>query len=202
MYENFYKRLLDFLFASFGIVVLSPVFLATMVALYYSNDGKPFFIQERPGKDEKTFKLIKFKTMNDKKDSEGNLLPMGERITPLGAFLRKTSLDEIPQLLNVIKGDMSLIGPRPLLKKYLPMYTDRQKKRHSVKPGITGWAQVNGRNNVTWKEKFEMDVWYVNNVSLKLDAIIFFQTIKKILTKSDVADIELAVTQEDFLDWV
>lgn len=200
MYENFYKRLLDFLFASFGIVVLSPVFLATMVALYYSNDGKPFFIQERPGKDEKTFKLIKFKTMNDKKDSEGNLLPMGERITPLGAFLRKTSLDEIPQLLNVIKGDMSLIGPRPLLKKYLPMYTDRQKKRHSVKPGITGWAQVNGRNNITWKEKFEMDVWYVNNVSLKLDAIIFFQTIKKILTKSDVADIELAVTQEDFLD--
>lgn len=200
MYENYYKRLLDFLFASFGIVVLSPVFLATMVALYYSNDGKPFFLQERPGKDEKTFKLIKFKTMNDKKDSEGNLLPMGERITPLGAFLRKTSLDEIPQLLNVIKGDMSLIGPRPLLKKYLPMYTDRQKKRHSVKPGITGWAQVNGRNNVTWKEKFEMDVWYVNNVSLKLDAIIFFQTIKKILTKSDVADIELAVTQEDFLD--
>lgn len=200
MYENFYKRLLDFLFASFGIVVLSPVFLATMVALYYSNDGKPFFIQERPGKDEKAFKLVKFKTMNDKKDSEGNLLPMGERITPLGAFLRKTSLDEIPQLLNVIKGDMSLIGPRPLLKEYLPMYTDRQKKRHSVKPGITGWAQVNGRNNVTWKEKFEMDVWYVNNISLKLDAIIFFQTIKKILTKSDVADIELAVTQKDFLD--
>lgn len=200
MYSNYYKRLLDFFFASFGIVVLSPVFLATMVALYYSNDGKPFFIQERPGKDEKTFKLIKFKTMNDKKDSEGNLLPMGERITPLGAFLRKTSLDEIPQLLNVIKGDMSLIGPRPLLKEYLPMYTDRQKKRHSVKPGITGWAQVNGRNNVTWKEKFEMDVWYVNNISLKLDAAIFFQTIKKILTKSDVADIELAVTQKDFLD--
>lgn len=200
MYENYYKRLLDFLFASFGIVVLSPIFLATMVALYYSNEGKPFFIQERPGKDEKTFKLIKFKTMNDKKDSEGNLLPMGERITPLGAFLRKTSLDEIPQLLNVIKGDMSLIGPRPLLKEYLPMYTDKQKKRHSVKPGITGWAQVNGRNNVTWKEKFEMDVWYVNNISLKLDAIIFFQTIKKILTKSDVADIELAVTQKDFLD--
>lgn len=200
MYENYYKRLLDFLFASFGIVVLSPVFLATMVALYYSNDGKPFFVQERPGKNARVFKLIKFKTMNDKKDSEGNLLPMGERITPLGAFLRKTSLDEIPQLLNVIKGDMSLIGPRPLLKEYLPMYTDRQKKRHSVKPGITGWAQVNGRNNITWKEKFEMDVWYVNNISFKLDAIIFFQTIKKILTKSDVADIELAVTQKDFLD--
>lgn len=200
MYEKYYKRLLDFLFASFGIVVLSPVFLATMIALYYSNDGKPFFIQERPGKNEKTFKLIKFKTMNDKQDSEGNLLPMGERITPLGAFLRKTSLDEIPQLLNVIKGDMSLIGPRPLLQKYLPMYTDRQKVRHSVKPGITGWAQVNGRNNVTWKEKFEMDVWYVNNISFKLDAIIFLKTIKKILTKSDIADIELAVTPQDFLD--
>lgn len=200
MYENYYKRLLDFLFASFGIVVLSPVFLATMVALYYSNDGKPFFIQERPGKDEKIFKLIKFKTMNDKKDAEGNLLPMGERITPLGSFLRKTSLDEIPQLLNVIKGDMSLIGPRPLLKEYLPMYSTRQKLRHSVKPGITGWAQVNGRNQVSWKDKFEMDIWYVNNISFKLDTIIFFKTIKKIITKSDVADIELAVTQQDFLD--
>lgn len=200
MYENYYKRLLDFLFASFGIVVLSPVFLATMVALYYSNNGKPFFIQERPGKDEKIFKLIKFKTMNDKKDAEGNLLPMGERITPLGSFLRKTSLDEIPQLLNVIKGDMSLIGPRPLLKEYLPMYSTRQKLRHSVKPGITGWAQVNGRNQVSWKDKFEMDIWYVNNISFKLDTIIFFKTIKKIITKSDVADIELAVTQQDFLD--
>lgn len=200
MYEISFKRLLDFLFASFGIVVLSPVFLATMVALYYSNNGKPFFIQERPGKDEKTFKLIKFKTMNDKKDAEGNLLPMGERITPLGSFLRKTSLDEIPQLLNVIKGDMSLIGPRPLLKEYLPMYSTRQKLRHSVKPGITGWAQVNGRNQVSWKDKFEMDIWYVNNISFKLDTIIFFKTIKKIITKSDVADIELAVTQQDFLD--
>lgn len=200
MYENYYKRLLDFLFASFGIVVLSPVFLATIVALYYSNNGKPFFIQERPGKDEKIFKLIKFKTMNDKKDAEGNLLPMGERITPLGSFLRKTSLDEIPQLLNVIKGDMSLIGPRPLLKEYLPMYSTRQKLRHSVKPGITGWAQVNGRNQVSWKDKFEMDIWYVNNISFKLDTIIFFKTIKKIITKSDVADIELAVTQQDFLD--
>lgn len=200
MYESYYKRLLDFLFASFGIVVLSPVFLATMVALYYSNNGKPFFIQERPGKDEKIFRLIKFKTMNDKKDAEGNLLPMGERITPLGSFLRKTSLDEIPQLLNVIKGDMSLIGPRPLLKEYLPMYSTRQKLRHSVKPGITGWAQVNGRNQVSWKDKFEMDIWYVNNISFKLDTIIFFKTIKKIITKSDVADIEIAVTQQDFLD--
>lgn len=200
MYTNFFKRLLDFLFACFGIVVLSPVFLVIMIALYNSNDGKPFFIQERPGEDRKIFKLIKFKTMNDKKDSEGKLLPMGERITPLGAFLRKTSLDEIPQLFNVIKGDMSLMGPRPLLKEYLPMYTDRQQERHSVKPGITGWAQVNGRNQVTWKDKFEMDIWYVDNISFKLDAIIFFKTIKKIITKSDVADIELAVTQQDFLD--
>lgn len=200
MYTNFFKRLLDFLFACFGIVVLSPVFLAIIIALYNSSDGKPFFIQERPGEDGKIFKLIKFKTMNDKRDSEGNLLPMGERITSLGAFLRKTSLDEIPQLFNVIKGDMSLMGPRPLLKEYLPMYTDRQKERHLVKPGITGWAQVNGRNQVTWKDKFEMDIWYVDNISFKLDAIIFFKTIKKIITKSDVADIELAVTQQDFLD--
>lgn len=200
MYTNFFKRLLDFLFACFGIVVLSPVFLAITIALYKSNDGKPFFIQERPGEDGKIFKLIKFKTMNDKKNSEGNLLPMGERITPLGRFLRKTSLDEIPQLFNVIKGDMSLMGPRPLLKEYLPMYTDRQQERHSVRPGITGWAQVNGRNQVTWKDKFEMDIWYVDNISFKLDAIIFFKTIKKIITKSNVADIELAVTQQDFLD--
>lgn len=200
MYTNFFKRLLDFLFACFGIIVLSPVFLAIVIALYKSNEGKPFFIQERPGEDGKIFKLIKFKTMNDKKDSEGNLLPMGERITPLGRFLRKTSLDEIPQLFNVIKGDMSLMGPRPLLKEYLPMYTDRQQERHSVRPGITGWAQVNGRNQVTWKDKFEMDIWYVDNISFKLDAIIFFKTIKKIITKSDVADIELAVTQQDFLD--
>lgn len=200
MYTNFFKRLLDFLFACFGIVVLSPVFLLIMVALYNSNGGKPFFIQERPGEYGKIFKLIKFKTMNDKKDSEGNLLPMGDRITSLGAFLRKTSLDEIPQLFNVIKGDMSLMGPRPLLKEYLPMYTDRQKERHLVKPGITGWAQVNGRNQVTLKDKFEMDIWYVDNISFKLDAIIFFKTIKKIITKSDVADIELAVTQQDFLD--
>ena len=200
MYINFFKRLLDFLFACFGIVVLSPVFLVIVIALYKSNEGKPFFIQERPGEDGKIFKLIKFKTMNDKKDSEGNLLPMGERITPLGRFLRKTSLDEIPQLFNVIKGDMSLMGPRPLLKEYLPMYTDRQQERHSVRPGITGWAQVNGRNQVTWKDKFEMDIWYVDNISFKLDAIIFFKTIKKIITKSDVADIELAVTQQDFLD--
>lgn len=200
MYTNFFKRLLDFLFACFGIVVLSPVFLAIIIALYNSSDGKPFFIQERPGEDGKIFKLIKFKTMNDKRDSKGNLLPMGERITSLGAFLRKTSLDEIPQLFNVIKGDMSLMGPRPLLKEYLPMYTDRQKERHLVKPGITGWAQVNGRNQVTWKDKFEMDIWYVDNISFKLDAIIFFKTIKKIITKSDVADIELAVTQQDFLD--
>ena len=200
MYTNFFKRLLDFLFACFGIVVLSPVFLVIVIALYKSNEGKPFFIQERPGEDGKIFKLIKFKTMNDKKDSEGNLLPMGERITPLGRFLRKTSLDEIPQLFNVIKGDMSLMGPRPLLKEYLPMYTDRQQERHSVRPGITGWAQVNGRNQVTWKDKFEMDIWYVDNISFKLDALIFFKTIKKIITKSDVADIELAVTRQDFLD--
>lgn len=199
MYEKYFKRLLDLFFACFGIVVLSPIFIGTMIALYYSNNGKPFFFQERPGKDEIIFKLIKFKTMNDKKDIEGNLLPMGERITKLGSFLRKTSLDEIPQLINVLMGEMSLIGPRPLLKEYLPMYTNRQKLRHSVKPGITGWAQVNGRNSVTWKDKFEMDNWYIENMSFKLDSTIFFKTVKKIVTKSDVASIELAVTQQDFL---
>ena len=166
MYKNFFKPTLDFLVAFIGLLVLSPIFLLVMLGLTIANNGKPFFFQKRPGKNEKIFSIIKFKTMNDKKDDHGELLPMGQRITKIGGFIRKTSLDELPQLINVLKGDMSLIGPRPLLIEYLPMYTTRQKKRHLIKPGITGWAQVNGRNLVSWKEKFEMDVWYVENFSM------------------------------------
>ncbi|MDM1514303.1 sugar transferase [Myroides odoratimimus] len=200
MYKLFFKPVFDITSALFGFLLLLPVFIIIMVILFILNDGKAFFLQERPGKNEKVFKIIKFKTMNDKKDKEGNLLPMVKRITPFGAFLRKSSLDEIPQLINIIKGDMSLIGPRPLLVSYLSMYTDNQKIRHNVKPGVTGWAQVNGRNMITWKEKFEMDVWYVNNLSFKLDCIIFLRTLKKIVSKSDIAYSEAAVQQSDFLD--
>lgn len=200
MYKVIFKPLIDFLSAFFALLLFSPVFIFITIRLYRLNDGKPFFYQPRPGKDGKVFNIIKFKTMNDRKDSDGKLLPMGQRITPMGAFLRKTSLDEIPQFINIIKGDMSLIGPRPLLVDYLSMYTPRQQKRHLVKPGVTGWAQVNGRNNISWKEKLELDVWYVENLTFLLDCKIVFKTIQKILTKSDVADIELPVTQNDFLD--
>jgi len=200
MYLNFFKGLIDFLVAILGLIILSPIFISIALVLLVLNKGNPFFFQNRPGKNNKIFKIIKFKTMNDKRDKNGNFLPMGERITPFGNFLRKTSLDEIPQLLNIIKGDMSIVGPRPLLEQYLPLYTDRQKKRHNIKPGITGWAQVNGRNKVTWKEKFEMDIWYVENVSLKIDFLIIFKTAKQVLLRKDVAHIELAVTPEDFMD--
>ncbi|MDM1094752.1 sugar transferase [Myroides odoratimimus] len=200
MYQSVIKPTCDFLASFFGFILLSPIFLIVTIILFFLNEGKPFFFQARPGKNEKVFKIIKFKTMNDKKDKEGNLLPMANRITPFGAFLRKSSLDEIPQLINIIKGDMSLIGPRPLLVSYLSMYTENQKRRHNVKPGVTGWAQVNGRNMITWKEKFAMDVWYVDNLSFKLDCIIFFKTLKKIVSKSDIAYSERAVEQNDFLD--
>lgn len=198
MYLLFFKRFFDFWIALLGFLILSPIFILIMIVLTYLNKGTPFFLQKRPGEQEKIFKIIKFKTMNEKKDLDGNLLPMGERITPFGSFLRKTSLDEMPQLLNIIKGDMSIVGPRPLLEQYLPLYTERQKKRHNIKPGITGWAQINGRNQVTWKEKFEMDIWYVENVSLKTDFLIILKTAKQVLLRKDVADIELAVTPEDF----
>lgn len=200
MYLLFFKRFFDFWTALLGFLILSPIFILIMIVLTYLNKGTPFFLQKRPGEHEKIFKIIKFKTMNDKKDLDGNLLPMGERITPFGSFLRKTSLDEMPQLLNIIKGDMSIVGPRPLLEQYLPLYTERQKKRHNIKPGITGWAQINGRNQVTWKEKFEMDIWYVENVSLKTDFSIILKTAKQVLLRKDVAHIELAVTPEDFMD--
>ncbi|WBX74141.1 sugar transferase [Tenacibaculum pacificus] len=187
MYKNIFKRVLDLLLTVIGFTILFPVFLGLVLFLAIANSGKPFFFQVRPGKDEKLFKIIKFKTMNDKKDINGNLLPDSERLTKVGNFVRKTSLDEIPQLLNVLKGDMSLIGPRPLLVSYLELYNDLEKTRHSVKPGITGLAQVNGRNTISWKEKFKYDVDYVENISFSLDVKIFLKTISKVLSSKDIS---------------
>lgn len=187
MYNSFFKRFIDFLLALIGLILLSPVFLAVTIGLAFANSGKPFFFQRRPGKDEKIFSIVKFKTMNDKKDALGNLLPDAERLTRIGTFVRKTSLDEIPQLINVLKGDMSLIGPRPLLVQYLPFYNETQKRRHEVRPGITGWAQVNGRNAISWTQKFEYDVWYVDNRSLILDLKILFLTVKKVFIREGIS---------------
>ncbi|MDY8136280.1 sugar transferase [Aquimarina sp. 2201CG5-10] len=186
MYKLFIKRILDFFAALIGLLVLSPVLITVVIILLFANNGKPFFFQTRPGKNGRLFKIIKLKSMNDKKDEHGELLPYEYRITKIGAFVRKYSLDEIPQLFNVLKGDMSVIGPRPLLVQYLPLYNDQQKRRHDVKPGITGWAQVNGRNAISWKQKFEYDVWYVDNISLGLDIKIIIKTIKKVLIKEGV----------------
>src|SRR5690606_9469693 len=195
IYKNYIKRFLDFIIAFFGLLLLSPVLLIVTIALFFANNGKPFFFQSRPGKDEKIFKIIKFKSMNDKKDENGNLLPDAERLTGVGQFIRKTSLDEIPQLINVLKGDMSLIGPRPLLVQYLPLYNDFQKQRHKVKPGITGWAQVNGRNAMSWDKKFELDVWYVQNISFKLDLRILLMTIRKVFVREGITQVGQATTE-------
>lgn len=181
MYKIFFKPLLDFVLSLLGIIITSPIFLIVFIALLFANKGKIFFLQNRPGKNEKIFKIIKFRTMNDKRDAHGNLLPDEERLTTIGKLVRKTSLDEIPQLINVLLGNMSLIGPRPLLPEYLPLYNDFQKKRHLIKPGITGWAQINGRNAVEWEKKFMFDVWYVENMSFLLDLQIMFLTLKKVL---------------------
>ncbi|SIO28541.1 Sugar transferase involved in LPS biosynthesis (colanic, teichoic acid) [Chryseobacterium scophthalmum] len=197
MYKNFIKRLFDFSIALLGLIILSPIFVIITIGLYFANNGKPFFFQARPGLNEKIFKIIKFKTMNDKKDSSGNLLSDAKRLTKIGMFVRKTSLDEIPQLINVLKGDMSLIGPRPLLPQYLPLYNEIQKKRHKVRPGITGWAQVNGRNAISWTKKFELDVWYVDNVSLSTDLKVFLTTFKKVF-KSEGISQDGQVTMEAF----
>lgn len=197
MYKNFLKRLFDFIAALCGLLLLSPVFLIVTVGLYFANQGKPFFFQERPGLNTRIFKIIKFKSMNDKKDAQGNLLPDADRLTKIGSFVRKTSLDEIPQLINVLKGDMSLIGPRPLLIQYLPLYNERQRRRHDVKPGITGWAQVNGRNAISWEQKFALDVWYVENISFTLDIRILFMTIKKVFVREGIAQ-EGEATMEVF----
>src|SRR5690606_29090982 len=187
MYKHFFKRLIDFLAAVVGLLLLSPIFIVVTVGLFIANQGKPFFFQSRPGKHGKIFKIVKFKTMTDKKDAAGNLLPDADRITSVGAFVRKTSLDEIPQLINVLKGDMSLIGPRPLLVQYLPLYSAHQARRHEVKPGITGWAQVNGRNAISWQQKFDYDVWYVDNISFALDMKILFLTIKKVFVREGIS---------------
>jgi lipopolysaccharide/colanic/teichoic acid biosynthesis glycosyltransferase len=197
MYKSYFKKTIDFIFALLVLIFFSPIFILVTIGLYFANQGKPFFFQLRPGKNGQLFKIIKFKTMNDEKDNEGNLLSDAERLTKIGAFVRKTSLDEIPQLLNVIKGDMSLIGPRPLLPQYLPLYNDFQNKRHEVKPGITGWAQVNGRNAISWEQKFEYDVWYVENFSFLLDLQILNKTIKKVFKREGITA-ENSVSAEAF----
>jgi len=181
MYKIFFKPLLDFVLSLLGLIISSPIFLIVFIALLLANKGKVFFLQKRPGKNEEIFKIIKFRTMNDKKDAHGNLLPDEERLTTIGKLVRQTSLDEIPQLINVLLGNMSLIGPRPLLPEYLPLYNEVQKKRHLIKPGITGWAQINGRNAVEWEKKFKFDVWYLENMSFLLDLQIMFLTLKKVL---------------------
>lgn len=186
MYKTIIKPLFDFTAALIGLLLLSPIFLVATIALTIANQGRPFFFQKRPGKNERIFSIIKFKTMNDKKDAQGNLLPDAERLTAVGKWVRKTSLDELPQLLNVLKGDMSFVGPRPLLPEYLPLYNEQQKKRHDVKPGITGRAQVNGRNAISWPQKFELDVWYVAHQSFILDVKILFLTVKKVFVSEGV----------------
>ncbi len=188
MYKNFFKRLIDFTLSLIGLVIISPAFLLLCIVLSFANKGDGvFFTQDRPGKNKKIFRLIKFKTMNDKRTAEGVLLPDAERLTKIGKHVRSTSLDEIPQLINVLKGDMSLIGPRPLLVQYLPLYDSNQIRRHEVRPGITGWAQVNGRNSISWEEKFELDVWYVDHISLSLDVRILILTLVNILKRQGIS---------------
>lgn len=198
MYRHFFKRLIDFVVSLVAFLVLSPLFLVITGALFIANDGKPFFFQARPGRRERIFKVIKFKTMNDRRDQHGALLPDADRLTSFGRFVRRTSLDEIPQLLNVIKGDMSLIGPRPLLVDYLPLYNDRQKRRHEIRPGITGWAQVNGRNAIGWDQKFDLDVWYVDHYNFKLDCKIVWMTIAKV-AKAEGISSSTSATMERFM---
>ena len=197
LYSNIIKPLLDCTIALVALLLLSPVFIILTIFLYAANEGKPFFLQPRPGKNGRIFSVIKFKTMNDRRGVDGQLLPDEVRLTPVGKFVRKTSLDEIPQLLNVLKGDMSLVGPRPLLVEYLPLYNDEQRKRHDVRPGITGWAQVNGRNAISWREKFAYDVWYVDNISFPLDLKILWMTVQKVIQSEGVSSAS-SVTMEKF----
>ncbi|MBT8253876.1 MAG: sugar transferase [Bacteroidia bacterium] len=186
IYPKIIKPFFDFVAALIGLILASPIFITVLIILLFLNNGKPFFTQARPGKKERIFKIIKFKTMNDKKDEHGEYLPFHLRITRFGMFIRKYSLDEIPQLINVLKGDMSLIGPRPLHIEYLPLYDETQARRHEVMSGITGWAQVNGRNAISWDKKFEYDVWYVDNQSFWLDLKIIFLTIEKVIRRKDI----------------
>ena len=187
LYMSLVKRPIGFLGALVALILLSPVFLATIVLLFFANKGAGvFFTQDRPGKNEKIFKALKFKTMTDERDANGNLLPDADRLTPVGKFVRSTSIDELPQLINILKGDMAFIGPRPLLVQYLPLYSEEQHRRHDVTPGMSGWAQVNGRNNISWQKKFELDVYYVDHIGAAMDRKVFFTTIKKVLMRSDI----------------
>ena len=197
MYSKYFKRLFDLFVTIIFLLILSPIIVFTAFAIFFTNKENPFFYQLRPGKNDKIFKIIKFKTMNDKKAIDGKLLSDAERLTKIGNFVRKTSLDELPQLINVLKGEMSLIGPRPLLPEYLPLYNQTQKRRHEVKPGITGWAQVNGRNAISWEKKFELDLWYVNHVSFLLDCKIVYLTINKVFKREGINS-ENSVSAEAF----
>jgi lipopolysaccharide/colanic/teichoic acid biosynthesis glycosyltransferase len=197
MYQRFVKPLCDKVLALVLLLCLSPIILATMLLLLVANRGSVFFTQERPGLHARLFKVIKFKTMNDRRNAQGELLPDKDRLTTIGRLVRSTSIDELPQIINVLKGDMSFIGPRPLLVKYLPLYSEEQRRRHNVRPGISGWAQVNGRNAISWTKKFELDVWYVDHVSFALDLKIFFLTIKKILIRDGISQ-EGNATMESF----
>lgn len=193
MYKHFFKRFLDFWISLIAIICISPILLAVTIWLHFANKGAgAFFFQERPGKDAKIFKVIKFKTMTDERDADGNLLPDAQRLTKVGKFVRSTSIDELPQLINVLKGDMALIGPRPLRVHYLPLYSKEQARRHEVRPGISGWAQCHGRNTISWTEKFKLDVWYVDHCSLWTDIKIIFITIKNVLMRKDINSAETA----------
>lgn len=198
MYKHCFKRILDFCIAFVALSIIWPILLIITIWLHFANKGAgAFFLQERPGKDGKIFKVIKFKTMTDERDAEGKLLPDAKRLTPVGKFVRSTSIDELPQLINVLIGDMSLIGPRPLLVQYLPLYSPEQARRHEVRPGITGWAQCNGRNAISWTERFKLDVWYVDNCMFATDIKIIFITIKKVLCRADISQ-EGQATMEAF----
>ncbi|MBO5614734.1 MAG: sugar transferase [Prevotella sp.] len=198
MYKHFFKRFLDFWISLIVLIIISPILLVITIWLHFANKGAgAFFFQERPGKDGKIFKVIKFKTMTDERDAEGNLLPDEQRLTKVGKFVRSTSIDELPQLINVLKGDMALIGPRPLLPQYLPLYSPEQARRHEVRPGISGWAQCHGRNSISWTEKFKLDVWYVDHVSLMTDLKVIFITIKNVLMRKDINS-ATAATMEAF----
>lgn len=187
MYKHFFKRFFDFWISLIVIICISPILIVVTIWLHFANKGAgAFFTQERPGKDGKIFKVIKYKTMTDERDAEGNLLPDADRLTKVGTFVRSTSIDELPQLINVLKGDMALIGPRPLLVQYLPLYSKEQARRHEVRPGISGWAQCHGRNAISWAEKFKLDVWYVDHVSLMTDLKVIWITIKNVLMRKDI----------------
>ena len=187
MYKKFFKRVLDFCISLIALIIISPILLVVTIWLHFANKGGgAFFFQERPGKDAKIFKVIKFKTMTDERDAEGNLLPDAQRLTKVGRFVRSTSIDELPQLINVLKGDMALIGPRPLLTKYMPLYSPEQMRRHEVRPGISGWAQCHGRNAISWTEKFKLDVWYVDHCTLWTDIKVIWITIMKVLKRADI----------------